>query len=67
MRMKLPAVRYVVFAGPYGKYLIDENDEVSSIGDFVMALDDLKAEIADDLENGERIPVPEKSELIVQQ
>ena len=58
---------YVVFAGPYGKYLIDENDEVSSIGDFVMALDDLKAEIADDLENGERIPVPEKSELIVQQ
>lgn len=42
---------YVVFAGPYGKYLIsDDGTVVSSIGDFTMPLDDLKEEILDSLE-----------------
>lgn len=58
---------YVVFAGPYGKYLIDENNTVTSIGDFAMDLDDLKAEIKDSLENGEEILPATNSELIVQQ
>lgn len=37
---------YVVFGGPYGKYLIDSKDNVSSAGDFKMSLNDLKKEIA---------------------
>lgn len=36
---------YVPFAGPYGKYLIDERNNVTSIGNFRMPLEDLKEEI----------------------
>lgn len=40
---------YVSYAGPYGKYLIDENNNVSSVGDFKMSLEDLKAKIREAL------------------
>jgi len=36
---------YVVFGGPYGKYLIDKDNNVSSIGDVKMSLADLKQKI----------------------
>jgi hypothetical protein len=42
---------YVPFAGPYGKYLIDENNNVSSIGDFQMPLEELKTEIQKNLKS----------------
>lgn len=41
--------RYVVFAGPLGKYLIDDNNNVSSTTDFKMSLQDLKVKIQDAL------------------
>lgn len=41
---------HVVFAGEYGKYLIDENGNVTSVGDFSMPLIDLKAKIQEALE-----------------
>jgi hypothetical protein len=36
---------YVIFAGPYGEYLIDNNNTATSIGDFKMSLEDLKIKI----------------------
>ncbi|MFA6023714.1 MAG: hypothetical protein WC777_00650 [Candidatus Gracilibacteria bacterium] len=36
---------YVSFAGPYGKYLIDNELNVSSSGDFSMSLEELKEKI----------------------
>lgn len=51
---------YVVFAGPYGKYLIDQNNNVTSIGDFRMSLSDLKAQIQEALKNPlpKSVPAP---------
>jgi hypothetical protein len=40
---------YVVFAGEYGKYLIDDSGNVSSAGDFSMPLAELKAKIKEAL------------------
>lgn len=40
---------YVVFAGPNGKYLIDKDNNVTSIGNFKMSLEDLKAKIKEAL------------------
>ncbi|MFA4815580.1 MAG: hypothetical protein WC924_01840 [Candidatus Gracilibacteria bacterium] len=42
---------YVVFAGPNGKYLIDEQNTVTSIGDFEMPLKELRAKINAALQN----------------
>ncbi|MFA5788597.1 MAG: hypothetical protein WC924_01860 [Candidatus Gracilibacteria bacterium] len=42
---------YVSFAGPYGKYLIDDELNVTSIGDFTMPLKELKAKIDAALQN----------------
>lgn len=36
---------YVSYAGPYGKYLIDSENNTTSIGDFAMPLSELKAKI----------------------
>ena len=41
----------VVFAGPYGKYLIDNNDEATSMGGFKMPLDELVSTIEAELDN----------------
>lgn len=40
---------YVVFAGSYGKYHIDSDNQVSSTGDFKMSLKDLKTNIMTEL------------------
>jgi hypothetical protein len=52
---------YVSFAGPYSKYLIDENNNVSSIGDFRgdfrMSLTELKTQIQ------EALKLPSKKQL----
>jgi len=39
------AGKYVVYAGPYGKYMIDKEDNVTRIGDIKMSLKDLKGQI----------------------
>lgn len=36
---------YVIFAGPYGKYLIDGNGNVTGMGNFKMSLEELKTNI----------------------
>ena len=48
---------HVVFAGQYGKYLIHEDGNVTSAGDFKMPLDELVSQIDDELENGEPLSV----------
>ncbi len=40
---------YVPFAGPYGKYLIDDAGNVASMGNFKMSLKELKTEIEETL------------------
>lgn len=42
---------FVVFGGPYGKYLIDEINGVSGEGDFRMTLDHLKSQIQETLKS----------------
>jgi hypothetical protein len=53
---------YVPFAGPYGKYLIDENENVTSIGDFRMSFKELKTQIQEAL----RLPVQEHKSIPVE-
>lgn len=42
---------YVVFGGPNGKYLIDQNNNVTSEGDYRSSLDALKTQIQTELKN----------------
>lgn len=51
---------YVPFAGPYGKYLIDENNNVQSIGEFSMSLEKLKSQINEGL----KLPVRPRDPLV---
>lgn len=49
---------YVPYAGPYGKYLIDEQQNVSSIGNFKMSLKELKSQIK------EALKLPPKEHIV---
>lgn len=51
---------YVAFAGPYGKYLIDQNNNVKGVGGFQMPLEKLKSQIQEALKlpYKERVPTP---------
>lgn len=49
--------KYVVFGGPYGKYVIDSEDKVTSAGDFKTSLSDLKTKVQTAL----RLPVPKRT------
>lgn len=42
---------YVSYAGPYGKYLINLENNTTSIGEFSMSLSELKQKIQEALEN----------------
>ncbi len=42
---KINTGEYVPFAGPFGKYIINSNNDVLGVGDFKMSLEDLKLKI----------------------
>lgn len=57
--------KYVPFAGSYGKYLIDNDNNVTSVGEFSMSLSELKKKIVEALKlpYKKHIPTPLQDQI----